>query len=162
MPSTKTEDDQAQPDRPPDRPGPEDPASAGPLTPDMKRFDIFLIDTGWNRPISGDGAVASAADLSNTSSKTVSTCSPQAVGRDPQARPGPDRPRPDDHRLRPYATRRLGQLLRLPAQPGLVAEPPSRRWPGSRSSSVSSRSIAPPNTSIAKSAANCTAKASMG
>ena len=23
-----------------------------PLTPDMKRFDIFLIDTGWNRPIS--------------------------------------------------------------------------------------------------------------
>jgi hypothetical protein len=24
----------------------------GPLTPEMKRFDIFLIDTGWNRPIS--------------------------------------------------------------------------------------------------------------
>ena len=24
----------------------------GPLTPDMKRFDIFLIDTGWKRPIS--------------------------------------------------------------------------------------------------------------
>src|ERR1700722_11887097 len=23
-----------------------------PLTADMKRFDIFLIDTGWNRPIS--------------------------------------------------------------------------------------------------------------
>jgi hypothetical protein len=25
---------------------------AGPLTPEMKRFDIFLLDTGWNRPIS--------------------------------------------------------------------------------------------------------------
>jgi len=24
----------------------------GPLTPEMKRFDIFLVDTGWNRPIS--------------------------------------------------------------------------------------------------------------
>lgn len=23
-----------------------------PLTPDMKRFDVFLIDTGWNAPIS--------------------------------------------------------------------------------------------------------------
>ncbi len=23
-----------------------------PLTPEMKRFDIFLIDTGWNRPVS--------------------------------------------------------------------------------------------------------------
>ncbi len=26
--------------------------TAAPLTPDMKRFDIFLIDTGWNKPIS--------------------------------------------------------------------------------------------------------------
>ena len=25
---------------------------AGPLTRDMKRFDIFLIDSGWNQPIS--------------------------------------------------------------------------------------------------------------
>jgi hypothetical protein len=24
----------------------------GPLSPDMKRFNIFLIDTGWNKPIS--------------------------------------------------------------------------------------------------------------
>lgn len=24
----------------------------GPLTPDMKRFDMFLIDTGWNKPVS--------------------------------------------------------------------------------------------------------------
>jgi hypothetical protein len=27
-------------------------SSTGPLSPDGKRFDIFLIDTGWNEPIS--------------------------------------------------------------------------------------------------------------
>jgi len=26
--------------------------TTGPLTPEMKRFDIFLIDTGWNAPVS--------------------------------------------------------------------------------------------------------------
>jgi hypothetical protein len=26
--------------------------TTAPLTPDMKRFNIFLVDTGWNRPIS--------------------------------------------------------------------------------------------------------------
>jgi hypothetical protein len=26
--------------------------ATGPLTPDMKRFDIFLIDTGWNAAVS--------------------------------------------------------------------------------------------------------------
>ncbi len=26
--------------------------AGGPIDPDAKRFDIFLIDTGWNRPVS--------------------------------------------------------------------------------------------------------------
>ena len=71
-----------------------------PITPDMKRFDIFLIDTGWNRPISGWSRSHLPLIYRISEARQPLPAHRRAVGRGPQARPGPDRPRPDDHLLR--------------------------------------------------------------
>ena len=118
--------------------------TGGPIDPNAKRFDIFLIDTGWNRPVSR--AVRRQLPLifefqrqdtlyllSREQSIELGRRFHELIGHDPMILVYDD-----------FAPGRRRAASGASGSTWACSAAPSRRWRGSRSSSASSPSIARP------------------
>lgn len=135
----------------------------GPLSRDMKRFDIFLIDTGWNEPVSK--VVRSHLPLvyeyqrqdslfllTPEQSVEVLRREPRLIGRDPTI---------VVYDLYAPADRKVGRYRGFRLNLGRFRRP-EQVLGGSRSSSGSSTSTGPPRPWRTRCGGSCTARGCRG